>query len=158
MNVKTTRSMRIRIIFVIVALCVFLTGYVSITLFNAAVVNSKEMSAMANDQQQSSFTIKAKRGTIYDRNNKVLAQSTTVWDIIISPGDIEEYEPQNREFICKGLSEILDVKYETLIKACEDTESRYYVAKKKVDRDTVEKINKFILKITLSNHLLLMFH
>lgn len=151
MNVKTTRSMRIRIIFVIVALCVFLTGYVSITLFNAAVVNSKEMSAMANDQQQSSFTIKAKRGTIYDRNNKVLAQSTTVWDIIISPGDIEEYEPQNREFICKGLSEILDVKYETLIKACEDTESRYYVAKKKVDRDTVEKINKFILKNDLKN-------
>lgn len=151
MNVKTTRSMRIRIIFVIVALCVFLTGYVSITLFNAAVVNSKEMSAMANNQQQSSFTIKAKRGTIYDRNNKVLAQSTTVWDIIISPGDIEEYEPQNREFICKGLSEILDVKYETLIKACEDTESRYYVAKKKVDRDTVEKINKFILKNDLKN-------
>lgn len=151
MNVKTTRSMRIRIIFVIVALCVFLTGYVSITLFNAAVVNSKEMSAMANDQQQSSFTIKAKRGTIYDRNNKVLAQSTTVWDIIISPGDIEEYEPQNREFICKGLSEILDVKYETLIKACEDTESRYYVAKKKVNRDTVEKINKFILKNDLKN-------
>lgn len=151
MNVKTTRSMRIRIIFVIVALCVFLTGYVSITLFNAAVVNSKEMSAMANDQQQSSFTIKAKRGTIYDRNNKVLAQSTTVWDIIISPGDIEEYEPQNREFICKGLSEILDVKYETLIKACENTESRYYVAKKKVDRDTVEKINKFILKNDLKN-------
>lgn len=151
MNVKTTRSMRIRIIFVIVALCVFLTGYVSITLFNAAVFNSKEMSAMANDQQQSSFTIKAKRGTIYDRNNKVLAQSTTVWDIIISPGDIEEYEPQNREFICKGLSEILDVKYETLIKACEDTESRYYVAKKKVDRDTVEKINKFILKNDLKN-------
>ena len=151
MNVKTTRSMRIRIIFVIVALCVFLTGYVSITLFNAAVVNSKEMSAMANDQQQSSFTIKAKRGTIYDRNNKVLEQSTTVWDIIISPGDIEEYEPQNREFICKGLSEILDVKYETLIKACEDTESRYYVAKKKVDRATVEKINKFILKNDLKN-------
>ncbi len=151
MNVKTTRSMRIRIIVVIVAMCVFLTGYVSITLFNASVVNSKEMSAMANDQQQSSFTIKAKRGTIYDRNNKVLAQSTTVWDIIISPGDIEEYEPQNREFICKGLSEILDVKYETLLKACEDTESRYYVAKKKVDRDTVEKINKFILKNDLKN-------
>lgn len=151
MNVKTTRSMRMRIIAVIIGLCVFLTGYVCIALFNAAVVNNKEMSAKANDQQQSSFTIKAKRGTIYDRNNKVLAQSTTVWDIIISPGDIEEYEPQNREFICKGLSEILDVKYETLLKACEDTESRYYIAKKKVDRDTVEKINKFILKNDLKN-------
>ena len=78
MNVKTTRSMRIRIMAVLIALCVALTGYVSIRLFDAAVVKNKEMSALANEQQQSSFTIKAKRGTIYDRNNKVLAQSTTV--------------------------------------------------------------------------------
>ena len=151
MNVKTTRSMRIRIMAVLIALCVALTGYVSIRLFDAAVVKNKEMSALANEQQQSSFTIKAKRGTIYDRNNKVLAQSTTVWDIIISPGDIEEYEPQNREFICKGLAEILDVKYETLLEACEDTSSRYYIAKKKVDRDTVEKVDNFILKNDLKN-------
>lgn len=146
MNVKTTRSMRIRIIVVIIGLCVVLTGYVVIRLFDAAVIKNKEMSALANEQQQSSFTIKAKRGTIYDRNNKVLAQSTTVWDIIISPGDIEEYEPENREFICKGLAEILDVKYETLLKACEDTSNRYYIAKKKVDRETVEKVDSFILK------------
>ena len=115
MNLKLTQGMKKRILIILALLCVVLTGYVSIRLFIASVVDSKEMSAMATDQQQRSLDIKAKRGTIYDRNNKVLAQSTTVWDIIMSPGDIAKNEPENKEFICKGISEILDVKYETLI-------------------------------------------
>lgn len=146
MNMKTTRSMRNRIIAVMIFCVVLITAYITTSLFNASIVNHKEMSALANNQQQDSFVIKAKRGTIYDRNNKVLAQSTAVWDIIISPGDIAEYEPKNKEFICKGLSDILGVSSDKLLKACEDTSSRYYIAKKKVDRATVEKVNDFILK------------
>ena len=144
--------MKKRILIILVALCIGVTGIVSGVLFKVSVIDSKELSAMATDQQQSSFDIKAKRGTIYDRNNKVLAQSATVWDVIISPGDIEKNEPENREFICKGISEILGVKYETLTEACKDTSSRYYVVKKKVDRSTVEKINNFVLKNNLNRY------
>lgn len=144
--------MKKRILVILVALCIGVTGIVSGVLFKVSVIDSKELSAMATDQQQSSFDIKAKRGTIYDRNNKVLAQSATVWDVIISPGDIEKNEPENREFICKGISGILGVKYETLTEACKDTSSRYYVVKKKVDRSTVEKINNFVLKNNLNRY------
>lgn len=144
--------MKKRILVILVALCIGVTGIVSSVLFKVSVIDSKELSAMATDQQQSSFDIKAKRGTIYDRNNKVLAQSATVWDVIISPGDIEKNEPENREFICKGISGILGVKYETLTEACKDTSSRYYVVKKKVDRSTVEKINNFVLKNNLNRY------
>lgn len=144
--------MKKRILIILVALCIGVTGIVSGVLFKVSVIDSKELSAMATDQQQSSFDIKAKRGTIYDRNNKVLAQSATVWDVIISPGDIEINEPENREFICKGISGILGVKYETLTEACKDTSSRYYVVKKKVDRSTVEKINNFVLKNNLNRY------
>lgn len=144
--------MKKRILIILVALCIGVTGIVSGVLFKVSVIDSKELSAMATDQQQSSFDIKAKRGTIYDRNNKVLAQSATVWDVIISPGDIEKNEPENCEFICKGISEILGVKYETLTEACKDTSSRYYVVKKKVDRSTVEKINNFVLKNNLNRY------
>lgn len=152
MNLKLTQGMKKRILIILALLCVVLTGYVSIRLFIASVVDSKEMSAMATDQQQRSLDIKAKRGTIYDRNNKVLAQSTTVWDIIMSPGDIAKNEPENKEFICKGISEILDVKYDTLIEACKNTDDQYYVVKKKVDRSTVEKINNFVLKNGLNRY------
>ena len=152
MDLKLTQGMKKRILIILVALCIGVTGIVSGVLFKVSVIDSKELSAMATDQQQSSFDIKAKRGTIYDRNNKVLAQSATVWDVIISPGDIEKNEPENREFICKGISEILGVKYETLTEACKDTSSRYYVVKKKVDRSTVEKINNFVLKNNLNRY------
>ena len=152
MDLKLTQGMKKRILVILVALCIGVTGIVSGVLFKVSVIDSKELSAMATDQQQSSFDIKAKRGTIYDRNNKVLAQSATVWDVIISPGDIEKNEPENREFICKGISEILGTKYETLTEACKDTSSRYYVVKKKVDRSTVEKINNFVLKNNLNRY------
>ena len=152
MDLKLTQGMKKRILVILVALCIGVTGIVSGVLFKVSAIDSKELSAMATDQQQSSFDIKAKRGTIYDRNNKVLAQSATVWDVIISPGDIEKNEPENREFICKGISEILGVKYETLTEACKDTSSRYYVVKKKVDRSTVEKINNFVLKNNLNRY------
>ena len=152
MDLKLTQGMKKRILAILMILCIVVTGIVSGVLFEVSVIDSKELSAMATDQQQSSFDIKAKRGTIYDRNNKVLAQSTTVWDVIISPGDIEKNEPENREFICKGISDILGVKYETLTEACKDTASRYYVVKKKVDRSTVEKINNFVLKNNLNRY------
>lgn len=152
MDLKVTQGMKKRILAILMILCIVVTGIVSGVLFKVSVIDSKELSAMATDQQQSSFDIKAKRGTIYDRNNKVLAQSTTVWDVIISPGDIEKNEPENREFICKGISDILGVKYETLTEACKDTASRYYVVKKKVDRSTVEKINNFVLKNNLNRY------
>ncbi len=152
MDIKLTQGMKKRILAILMILCIVVTGIVSGVLFKVSVIDSKELSAMATDQQQSSFDIKAKRGTIYDRNNKVLAQSTTVWDVIISPGDIEKNEPENREFICKGISDILGVKYETLTEACKDTASRYYVVKKKVDRSTVEKINNFVLKNNLNRY------
>ncbi|MFR1350200.1 MAG: penicillin-binding transpeptidase domain-containing protein [[Eubacterium] siraeum] len=152
MDLKLTQGMKKRILAILMILCIVVTGIVSGVLFKVSVIDSKELSAMATDQQQSSFDIKAKRGTIYDRNNKVLAQSTNVWDVIISPGDIEKNEPENREFICKGISDILGVKYETLTEACKDTSSRYYVVKKKVDRSTVEKINNFVLKNNLNRY------
>ncbi len=152
MDLKLTQGMKKRILAILMILCIVVTGIVSGVLFKVSVIDSKELSAMATDQQQSSFDIKAKRGTIYDRNNKVLAQSTTVWDVIISPGDIEKNETENREFICKGISDILGVKYETLTEACKDTSSRYYVVKKKVDRSTVEKINNFVLKNNLNRY------
>ena len=137
MDSKLTKGMRTRLIFVIIFCLVLLTGYVSAVLFNAAIINHKEMTAMANEQQQQSTSIKSNRGTIYDRNNKVLAQSTTTWDVIISPYDINENEPENMEFICRGLADILDVSYSDLIEACKDTESPYHRVKRDVDRTVI---------------------
>jgi stage V sporulation protein D (sporulation-specific penicillin-binding protein) len=76
----------------IAAVSVFLLAFTGAIVYNLAqvsVAKSDYFRAAANVQQLDDFVIKANRGTIYDRNNKELATSKTVWDVILSPFDIE---------------------------------------------------------------------
>ena len=66
------------------------------------------------------ITINANRGTIYDRNMKVLAQSATVWTVFISPADLnaiksETKREETRNLIAENLSEILEVDKEKVV-------------------------------------------
>lgn len=151
MNLAPTKLMRSRLYFWLFPALMIFSCYVCYKLFDTAVLKSEFFSAIANDQHQDSFVINANRGSIYDRNGKVLAQSTTVWNIIISPGDIHEYEAENKEFICKKLSEILDVDYKKLIDACENTKNRYYIVKKGVGKAEVDSIYELISKNNLKS-------
>ncbi|MCL1822797.1 MAG: penicillin-binding transpeptidase domain-containing protein [Oscillospiraceae bacterium] len=80
------------------ALILALTVYISTQLFDTAVIKAEYYRAKANNQQLRPFTINANRGTIYDRNGKILAQSKTVWTVILSPSAIwknkEVYQTQ----------------------------------------------------------------
>jgi len=57
-------------------------------LFYLQVINYDEYQSNTVNQYTKETTIKAKRGTIYDRNMKVLAISTTVERVFISPNTI----------------------------------------------------------------------
>lgn len=127
---------------VFVVLLVF-AAYICINLFNISVIKSEYYRSKANNQQLSSFTINANRGTIYDSTGKVMAQSSTVWDIIMSPGDINDYNADKAEEICKAVAEICDVDYDKLIEACKNTNNRYYTVKRKVDKETADAINQY---------------
>ena len=139
-----TNNMRKRIhVGVVIGVLIF-AAYIGINLSNISVVNAEYYRSKANTQQLDTFTINANRGTIYDVNGKILAQSSTVWDVIISPGDIAEDEPEgNMELICQKLSEICGVDYDTLYKACQDTSRRYYIVKTKVDKEAHDLITQF---------------
>ncbi len=127
---------------VFVVLLIF-AAYICINLFNISVIKSEYYRSKANNQQLSSFTINANRGTIYDSTGKVMAQSSTVWDIIMSPGDINDYNADKAEEICKAVAEICDVDYDKLIEACKNTKNRYYTVKRKVDKETADAINQY---------------
>lgn len=62
-------------------------------------------SGRAAAQQMSSVRVPACRGTIYDRNMKVLAQSATAWDVVAFPAFITTRE--QRGAIADNLSRIL---------------------------------------------------
>ena len=130
--------------FIVLVLLLFLAGYITAVLYNTAVVKSEYYRSKANSQQLKKYTITANRGTIYDRNNKILAQSTTVWDIVISPKSIEENDKDKKELICKTLSKLLDVDYEKILKGCENTAKEYFIVKKKVGKADKELVQQFV--------------
>ena len=85
----------------------------------------------AQEQQLSNSVISPKRGLIYDRGGTVLAQTTEVATIIMSPGEIPD--EATRVLIADELSALLEVDRETLYKKTGKTYSQYEVIKSKID-------------------------
>ncbi len=98
-------------------------------------------SKKALEQQTMDSIIGAKRGNILDCNGKVLAQSATVWDIVINPSDIKTEE--KRIMISQGLAEILELDYEDVY-AHTQKSNKYERIKRKVEKETTDKVREFV--------------
>ena len=57
-------------------------------LWDIAIVNCEAYQKAAQNQHGLDFVIPAERGKIYDRNSNVMAMSTTVYTLILSPRDL----------------------------------------------------------------------
>lgn len=147
-----TKKMRRRVFVGVFTLLIFFTAYICVRLFNVSIIQSEYYRSKANDQQLGSFTINANRGTIYDADGKILAQSSTVWDIILNANSISEYDKEKTEEICKGVAEICGVDYKDLVEECENTNHRYYIVKSKVDKETSDAINQFRIDNKLATY------
>ena len=101
-----------------------------------------EYEAAAIAQQVRETTVSAARGTIYDRNGAILAISAGVDTVYISPAEIERNN-EDKEAIARGLAEILDADYETILKKAGNTKSWYEVVARKVEAETAELVRKF---------------
>ena len=154
---------------VVLGFIVIMAAYVGAFLLKYSILDGDKWRMLATGQQQDVVVMKANRGSIYDSNGTVLAQSSTVWDITISPHNIdlnntsakEEYEKKAKtliekgetpepytdraELISKGLSEILGVDYNTVLAKCRtDLNSKYYIVKRKVEKPEANEITNFI--------------
>ncbi|MBQ5316331.1 MAG: PASTA domain-containing protein [Oscillospiraceae bacterium] len=83
---STSNNMRARLFIAMVVGLGAGIGWDLWHLADASVRNHSRYAAMANDNQFGSTTVKAARGSIFDANGKILAQSATVYNIIIAPG------------------------------------------------------------------------
>lgn len=150
-------------LWVFLALLAF-AGYVIWVLYDIAANQAEYYRAIANKQHLTSYTINANRGTIYDRNGNILAQSTTVWDVIINPVQIREVDAKVEdgkegelnhdkiELIAENLANILGLDKEELRDKIYNSESKYFVAKRKIDRETQDKIEAFILENKINTY------
>ena len=116
---KINRTISVRII--VVMLCLII-AFLSVTGYRLAVimlVEGNKYQTLASEQQLYDSLVTAPRGDIYDRNMQVLATSSTAWTVYITPNAIKKIKKADerdavRDTIAKGLSEILEVDYETV--------------------------------------------
>ena len=130
----------------ILILVILLVGFgaVAVRLFYLQLIQGPELQELAVDQQLVDTKLSAKRGTIYDCNGKILAQSASVWQVIIAPAYIETNE--QRRYIAKNLSKILDLDYDNVLEKTKQ-DSYYVIVKRKIESDEREKILKFCDKL-----------
>ncbi len=119
-------------------------GMVAARLLFLQTYMAEELQQKAVEQQLKDTTISAKRGSIYDRNGNILAQSVTVWDIVLEPANFKTDKARN--IVAEGLAEILGLKKEDVYEQTEG-DNYYSVVKRKVDTDVKDKVLKFAADI-----------
>lgn len=139
-------------------------------LFDTAITNNVKYQNLANRYHFGSITISANRGTIYDSNNKVLAQSATVFKVFIDPSlfrdEMERVQGREESKKAKALKEGIEyemrsaeqVKAEIvdfLAKKLEIDESKIYdaieantqyrVLKTQVEKKIADEITQYMI-------------
>ncbi len=137
---------RILVVMIIMILCLSLVSGTS--LVNIMIINGEKYQSKASEQQLYDSLVSAPRGDIYDRNMQILATSSTAWTVYITPNGIKKIKDENRrekvrKTIAQGLSEILEVEYDTIY-ANTDKNSYYVIVKKKIDKQTADRVREFI--------------
>lgn len=140
---RPPNSMMLRRTLVLTIVCGIAAFIVlGVRLYYLQVVKHDDYESAAIEQQVRSTTITADRGSIYDRNMKILAMSATVDTIYISPAEIVRYG-EDPELIARELSSILGVDYYKILELTKDTSSWYKTVARKVDEETAEKVREF---------------
>lgn len=142
---KGTREKMWRKALVLTAVLVFLGfGAAAGSLFYWQIVRGEDMSSAALNQSLHSTTLPAMRGTIYDATGtKVLAQSASVWTVVLEPAYLYDDEDLRRT-VSNGLAPILGLDAEDIYEKTGDGSSYYTVLKRQVETETRDQINKFL--------------
>ncbi|MEG1932398.1 MAG: stage V sporulation protein D, partial [Pygmaiobacter sp.] len=138
---NTTVSIRRRMIITVAVMILGGFGLLTYNLGCLQLRDYEEYQAKASEQQLRSTVIPANRGIIYDANMKVLAQSTTVWNISVSPKEIPE---KDIDAIADGLADLLEVDADALRTRIRSSNSYYENVKKKVEKPVVDAVREWM--------------
>lgn len=165
---------------VILAGIIGFSVFVGRNLLKFTVLDGDMWRQRASTQQSGQSVIKANRGSIYDANGTVLAQSSAVWNVIFAQNTtkkqgedwkeaydkkqkawvndndpdkapLEEYKSLD-DTIIDGLSEILGISKEGMRNAYDNDQAHnYYIVKKEVEKPQVTMINNFLAEKGISS-------
>lgn len=141
-NRTPNRTMQRRTLF-LMAVCGIVAFAVLVgRLYILQIRDHEKYEELAIGQQLRETGTSASRGTIYDRNMNILAQSANVDNVYVSPAEIEMYG-EDRQLIADGLSEILDIDSQEILKKTDNNGAWYVTIAKKVEKDTADRVRKF---------------
>ena len=139
---KPKRKLQIRMLVVFVAFALVL-GLLGVRLFFLQVVGGPELQREAVEQQTRDNEVASKRGTIYDRNRKVLAQSSTVETVTANPNEIRKSKKDALK-IAAELSTVLEMDASDIQKLL-DKETNHVTIKRKIDVEVATKVRELDL-------------
>lgn len=124
---------------VLLSLLIIRTGYIQI-------VTGDKLQKEAVEQQTRDRVVNSKRGSILDRNGKVLAVSASVETVSISPVEIKANAKKVPvESVAQGLAKVLDLEYEDVY-AKITKNSPYEILKRKIEKDEADSLREYINK------------
>ncbi len=150
MKTKDQMARRGKVVFGIFAAALVITFiYLAFTV----IVRGDELSTAARLQDLADNEIKPQRGSIYDRNMNVLAESADVWRVYLVPSEVNKLDEDKRdrakELTVSALSAILHVDQEKLNEDI-NSDSSYRLVKNRVEKAERDSVLAF-LKETKDN-------
>jgi stage V sporulation protein D (sporulation-specific penicillin-binding protein) len=142
--VNTSKRMLKRILIMAVVIIFLMTTTVA-RVFYLTIVRGEELSEKAETQQLKDTEITAMRGTIYDSNGNVLAQSASVWNVFIDPLNIKD---KQRDLIVDEFANLFGYDADEKKEFYDRTnhQNHYELVEKKVENNIKEKLSKFVSK------------
>lgn len=141
MKRKPTKKMENRSFKAFIIFCLVLLVLIG-NLFWIQVIKGEEYRLKAERNQLSDTIVAANRGTIYDANMKVIAQSASAWLVYINPSKIKT--DQQKELLVDGFVSIFDLDEETVRKKVNRNESGYEKIIGKIDNAKKAQLQEYI--------------
>lgn len=147
MSDKPTSSMKRRLNGVVAIVMIAVIAYLVFTMVRLSIIDAAKWQELASSQQLKSTTITASRGTIYDSNMQILAQSATVYTIAVDPvllaRNLEEEECElTLSQVVTELSQMLEMDYTAIETKCLK-DNRYQELKKNVEKPQADIIKQY---------------
>ena len=132
-------------ILIMAVVIIFLMTTTVARVFYLTIVRGEELSEKAETQQLKDTEITAMRGTIYDSNGNVLAQSASVWNVFIDPLNIRD---KQRDLIVDEFANLFGYDADEKKEFYDRTthQNHYELVEKKVENNIKEKLSKFVSK------------
>ena len=136
--------MRSRIVMLTLAFVAIGFGLVAVRLLYMQVFRNDFYVQQATTLQTRDTLVTPNRGTIYDANMQVLAESASVARITVNPKAVID-EPkvnkgipaeQQQQELAQILADTLELDYDTVLGKIKRTDTQYQIIAQKVDKDT----------------------